>query len=64
MPLQSPSAQTGVPRGDVGDVVESMLLDERVRWIAIVLRDSVAGEDRFEVTPWLIDPTVPSNNRA
>jgi hypothetical protein len=64
MPLQPPSAQTGVPRGDVGEVVESMLVDQRVRWIAIVVQDSMAGEDRFEVTPWVIDPTAPSTNRT
>jgi hypothetical protein len=57
MPLQPPSAQSGVPRSDVGEVVDAMLLDRRVQWIAIVVVDSAGEEDRFDITPWIVDPT-------
>jgi hypothetical protein len=59
MPLKPPSAQTGVPREDVGEVVGAMLLDRRVRWIAIVVEDAAPGTDRFEITPWIVDPRPP-----
>jgi hypothetical protein len=58
MGLQPPSPQTGVPRNDVGNVVEAMLLDPRVKWIAIVLEQSNAGEEEFTVTPYIEDPTT------
>lgn len=56
MTLDPPEPQTGIPRPDVGDVVNDMLFDERVRWISIVFRDTANGEDRFEITPWVTDP--------
>jgi hypothetical protein len=58
MGLQPPSPQTGVPRSDVGNVVEAMLLDPRVQWIAIVLEQSNGGEEEFTVTPYIEDPTT------
>ena len=64
MPLKTPSAQARVPRSDVGEVVGSMLLDERVRWIAIVVEDAASGEDRFEITPWIVDLRPPPTGPA
>ncbi len=58
MALQPPSPQTNVPRADVAGVVDSMLLDEKVRWIGIVFESSLAGVDRFEVTPYINNPMV------
>jgi hypothetical protein len=57
MGLQPPSPQTGVPRSDVGNVVEAMLLDPRVQWIAIVLEHAGTDADEFTVTPYIEDPT-------
>jgi len=57
MSLQPPSPQTGVPRDDAGNVVDAMLLDARVKWIAIVFEAAIDGVDRFTVTPYIIDPT-------
>jgi len=57
MALQPPSPQTNVPRDDAGDVVDAMLLDTRVRWIAIVFNATVNGVDQFTVTPYISDPT-------
>jgi hypothetical protein len=57
MALQPPSAQTSVPRDDAGNVVDAMLLDARVKWIAIVFEATVDGVDRFTVTPYISDPT-------
>jgi hypothetical protein len=57
MALQPPSPQSAVVRDDVGNVVDAMLLDSRVKWIAIVYQDTNAGVDRFTVTPHVVDPT-------
>ena len=57
MGLQPPSAQTNVPRDDVGNVVDAMLLDSQVKWIAIVYEATVGGTDQFVVTPYVVDPT-------
>jgi hypothetical protein len=56
MPLNPPSPRIGVPRPDVGDVVNDMLFDTRVKWVAVVFHDTVNGEDRFAITPWITDP--------
>ena len=58
MALQPPSAQTNVPRNDVGNVVDAMLMDSRVNWIGIVYGATVGGVDRFAVTPYVVDPTT------
>jgi hypothetical protein len=58
MALQPPSPQSNVVRDDVGNVVDAMLLDNRVKWIAIVYQDTNAGADRFTITPHIVDPTV------
>jgi len=59
MALQPPSPQTSVPRDDTGNVVDAMLLDARVKWIAIVFEATAAdGVDRFTVTPYVEDPTT------
>ena len=60
MALQPPSAQTNVPRNDVGNVVDAMLLDGRVKWVGIVFEASVGGVDRFTITPYIVDPTTGS----
>jgi len=57
MSLQPPSPQTNVPRDDAGNVVDAMLLDARVKWIAIVFETTVNGVDQFTVTPYISDPT-------
>lgn len=57
MALQPPSPQTNVPRDEVGNVVDAMLLDNQVKWIAIVYETTVGGIDRFAITPYVVDPT-------
>ena len=57
MSLQPPSPQTNVPRDDAGNVVDAMLLDPRVKWIAIVFEPAASGVDHFTVTPYISDPT-------
>jgi hypothetical protein len=57
MALQPPSPQTNVPRNDVGNVVDAMLLDSRVRWISVVYETTTGGVDRFSVSPFVNDPT-------
>jgi hypothetical protein len=57
MALQPPSPQTNVPRDDVSNVADAMLLDVRVKWIAIVFEATVNGIDQFTVTPYTSDPT-------
>jgi hypothetical protein len=57
MALQPPSPQSHVPRTDVGNVVDAMLLDSRVKWVGIVYEPAVGGVDRFTVTPYVVDPT-------
>ena len=58
MALQPPSAQTNVPRNDVGNVVDAMLLDSRVKWVGVVIEITVGGVDRFTITPYIVDPTT------
>jgi hypothetical protein len=58
MALNPPSPQTNVPRDDVGNVVDAMLLDVRVKWIAVVFEATVNGVDQFTVTPYINDPTL------
>ena len=57
MALQPPSPQSNVPRNDVSNVVDAMLLDNQVKWIGIVYEVTVGGVDRFTVTPYVVDPT-------
>lgn len=56
MALQPPSPQSNVPRSDVSNVVDAMLLDSRVKWVGIVYEATVGGVDRFTVTPYVVDP--------
>ena len=58
MALQPPSPQSNVPRNDVSNVVDAMLLDSRVKWVGIVYEAAVGGVDRFTVTPYIADPTT------
>jgi hypothetical protein len=57
MALQPPSAQVNVPRNDVSNVVDAMLLDDQVKWVAIVYEATIGGVDRFAITPYVVDPT-------
>ena len=57
MALQPPSPQSNVPRTEVSNVVDAMLLDSRVKWVGIVYEAAVGGVDRFTVTPYITDPT-------
>ena len=58
MSLLPPSPQTGVPRQEVNDVVDAMLLDPRVKWIAIVVEGGAGAQELFTVTPYIVDPTT------
>ena len=58
MALQPPSAQSNVPRNDVSNVVDAMLLDSGVKWIGIVYEATSGGADRFTITPYIVDPTT------
>lgn len=58
MALPPPSPKTGVPRDKVSDEVEMMLmLDDRVKWIAVVFEKNDGVRDLFTVTPWTTNPT-------
>ena len=57
MALQPPSAQANVPRNDVAQVVDAMLLDSRVKWVGIVFETMVGGVDRFTI-PYIVNPTT------
>jgi hypothetical protein len=57
MALQPPSPQSNVPRTDVANVVDALLLDSRVKWVGIVYEATVGGVDRFTVTPYIANPT-------
>ena len=57
MALQPPSPQSNVPRNDVSNVVDAMLLDSHVKWVGIVYEATVGGNDQFTVTPYIVDPT-------
>ena len=57
MALQPPSPQSNVPRRDVSNVVDAMLLDSHVKWVGIVYEATIGGVDRFAVTPYIVDPT-------
>ena len=58
MALQPPSPQSNVPRSDVANVVDAMLLDSAVKWIGIVYEATVGGVDRFTITPYVVNPTA------
>jgi hypothetical protein len=57
MALQAPSPQSNVPRSDVSNVVDAMLLDSRVKWVGILYEATVGGVDKFTVMPYIFDPT-------
>ena len=58
MALQPPSPQSNVPRTDVSNVVDAMLLDSRIKLVGIVYEETAGGVDRFTVTPYVVDPTT------
>ncbi|MCW5625840.1 MAG: hypothetical protein KIT73_14100 [Burkholderiales bacterium] len=58
MPLPPPSPKTDVPRDAVHTEIDAMLLDPRVKWIAVVFEKNDGSVDRFAVTPWTSDPTA------
>ena len=55
--LQPPAPQANVPRSEVGKVVDAILLDKQVRWIAIIQEGEGAAGDTFTVHPYITDPT-------
>lgn len=58
MALPPPSPKTRVPRDKVSEEVQMMLmLDKRVKWIAVVFEKNDGAQDLFTVTPWTSDPT-------
>jgi hypothetical protein len=57
MPLPPPSPKIDVPRDAVSQEVSLMLLDERVKWIAVQFQKNDGAVDLFRVTPWTSDPT-------
>lgn len=58
MALPPPNPKIDVPRDAVSQEVEFMLLDQRVKWIAIEFDRNDGSDDLFKVTPWIKDPTV------
>ena len=64
MALQPPSPQSNVPRNDVANVVDAMLLDSRVKWIGIVFEAAVGGGDRFIVTPYVVEVDISGQVRS
>jgi len=57
MPLPPPSPKTDVPRDAVSKEVALMLLDDDVKWIAVVFQKNDGTDDLFQVTPWTTNPT-------
>lgn|GEM_PF-5863206 len=55
--LPPPSPKTNLTRDGVSNEVALMLLDSRVKWIAVVFERHDGAADRFSVTPWTKDPT-------
>lgn len=55
--LPPPSPKNNVTRDAVSNEVALMLLDPRVKWIAVVFEKNDGAADRFSVTPWTKDPT-------
>jgi hypothetical protein len=52
-----PPPMPGVPRNQVHRVVQTMMRDTRVRWVAVVFQTPSDGGDLFTVTPYVDDPT-------
>lgn len=55
--LPPPSPKHNVTRDAVSNEIALMLLDARVKWIAVVFEKNDGTDDRFSVTPWTEDPT-------
>ncbi|MCC7549048.1 MAG: hypothetical protein IT532_14905 [Burkholderiales bacterium] len=47
-----------VPRAQVHRVVQTMMRDTQVRWVAIVFQDANDTGDLFTITPYVADPTT------
>jgi len=47
----------GVPRNQVHRVVQTMMRDTQVRWVAVVFQVENDTGDLFTVTPYVDDPT-------
>ena len=54
--VQPPSPQSNLPRNDVSNVMDAMLLGSGVKWVGIVCEATAGGIDRFIVTPYIVDP--------
>jgi hypothetical protein len=51
------SERRGVHREAVSVVVEDMLADPRVKWVAVLHEDTVGAVERFLVVSYTSDPT-------
>ncbi len=47
----------GVPRGQVHRVIQTMMRDPEVRWVAILFQGNDDAGDLFTITPYVEDPT-------
>jgi len=52
-----PPLMPDVPRNQVHRVVQTMMRDTRVRWVAVVFQTTNDTGDLFTVTPYVDDPT-------
>jgi hypothetical protein len=52
-----PPPMPDVPRNQVHRVVQMMMRDTRVRWVAVVFQAENDTGDLFTVTPYVDDPT-------
>lgn len=53
-----PPPMPGVPRAQVHRVVQTMMRDRQVRWLAIVFQEADDTGDLFTITPYVTDPTT------
>ena len=53
---QPPQPVQHVKRPEVGDVVNDMMAEPDIKWVAIELAGTEGGVDFFNVTPWTSDP--------
>ena len=52
------SQRRGIPRSLVSTVVEQLLADREVKWLAILHEDTISDVDRFRVVAYTEDPTT------
>ncbi len=54
----APPPMPDVPRSQVHRVIQTMMRDTRVRWVAIVYQKTTDSTDLFTLTPYVTDPTT------